>query len=91
MCLEADSNVKREMRAHRTGRPLFLPYWPILAPLPDDSSGWGAMAKAACWLESVAGITVEFIGRKALDRYSWLAFCRDAPTTRHSSVSMAPP
>jgi hypothetical protein len=30
------------------------------------------MAKAACWLEDVAGITVEFIGRNALDRYSTL-------------------
>jgi hypothetical protein len=36
----------------------------------DDSSGWSAMAKVACWLEDVAGITVEFIGRNALDRYS---------------------
>ena len=41
-----------------------------LAPRYDDSSGWSAMAKAACWLESVAGSTVEFIGRNALDRYS---------------------
>ena len=37
-------------------------------PLADDSSGWAAMARHAIWLERVAGVSVESIGRAALDR-----------------------
>ena len=39
-------------------------------PQPSESSDWVAMAKAACWLEDVAGITVGVLGRNVCDRYS---------------------
>jgi hypothetical protein len=35
----------------------------------DDSHGWSALAKAACWLEDVVGLTVEFAGARSFDKF----------------------
>jgi hypothetical protein len=37
-------------------------------PLADGSSGWVAAGRAAEWLERVAGVSIEFVGRRGLDR-----------------------